>query len=138
MLLIGKPWPAERDAVLKAIQAGTLRARAARPPKKRLRGKLLLRLVTVALHEKNWAWAAGTVFCYFFLLRMPSEFFRQFSPHLLSDVAEVSTMLGWLVGLMALSRGKLTTMRLYLAVVAAQQQGSFACMLGALSFASMR
>lgn len=39
---------------------------------------MLVKLLRLSVTDSDWSWAAVTVFCYFFMLRMPSEFFWQF------------------------------------------------------------
>ena len=86
LLLLGRQWPADKDPIIRSILAGTMRSQSVRAPKRRLRGKLLIGLLKEATRESNWPWAAAAVLTYFFMLRMPSEFFRQFKLALLKQV----------------------------------------------------
>jgi hypothetical protein len=112
LLVLGRPWPAEHDLVLKAIQAGTFKARAAGPPRRRLRGSLLLKMLQIAVQADDWPWAATAVFNYFFLLRMPSEFFRQFGSSLFREMPKRGSTTGWTYGpIMRKGRGQCSITR---------------------------
>ena len=77
------PFPGQGDPLLKAVLKGSSRLNPPRPARRRLRGVLLLKLVRRAMKHDWWQWMVTTVIGYVFLLRMPSEFWKQFRPSLL-------------------------------------------------------
>jgi hypothetical protein len=73
----GHPWEGDKDAVLKAIRIGTLKATPVGPPKRRVRRPLLRKLLQTAIRSNRFWIGAMLNIGYIFALRMPSELFRQ-------------------------------------------------------------
>ena len=75
----GIAFPGDRDGLLGKFLHGSTRLASPRLPKKRITAKLMVRLLRQAAKKECWDWAATTATGYIFLLRMPSEFWKQFN-----------------------------------------------------------
>ena len=76
-LVVGALWPVENDTRLKFLQKGTANLMTVQLCKKAIRKKAVCGLISYWVKQEMWLWAAVAALAYIFLLRVPSEFFRQ-------------------------------------------------------------
>lgn len=82
--LAGMPWQGDGDVILKGIRTGTYKSRAPRMPRNKINRPVVLKLLREAGKRRRFWWSAILALAYSFLLRMPSELFRQFDIKLLA------------------------------------------------------
>ena len=80
----GLPWSGDGDVILRGIRAGTARSRVPRMPRRRIDRPLIKRLLRRAAGRRSLWWSVILIITYTFLLRMPSELFKQYRRGLLN------------------------------------------------------
>jgi hypothetical protein len=79
------PWPGDGDVLLRGLRRGTVKCRIPRHPRRRVDMHMVKRLLRRALQRQSAWWAVILVLSYTFLLRMPSELFKQYRRSLLVE-----------------------------------------------------
>ena len=83
--IAGVGWLGDDDPILAGIRAGTFKHQVPRASRKRISACVARKLLKVAMESKKWWWSAILVIAYSFLLRMPSELFKQYQRSLLLE-----------------------------------------------------
>ncbi|CAK0808992.1 unnamed protein product [Prorocentrum cordatum] len=79
----GVPWQGDHDAILRGVRLVTVKGRTPRQPGQRVDKALMKALLRHAFPQGRVWWCLIAVLAYNFLLRMPSELFRQYRRGLL-------------------------------------------------------